>query len=388
MNRNRIETTCTVFHGGGTSLRNEGRDRSGNQALRGIQGHATPCRVFALALMAWASLAAFASAQPKESPEKAAAKLITPAAERAIERGLTFLARRQNAEGTFGSGNYRGNVGVVSLAAMALMAGGSTPTRGPQGPRVALALDYVLASEQGSGYIVSNLFPSDRPMYGHGFATLFMAECYGMSRRPEVREKLGRAVKLIIDTQNAAGGWRYFPQRTDADISVTVCQVMALRAARNAGIHVPRETIAAALAYIKKCQNPDGGFMYRLEDPGTSAFARSAAAVVGLYSLGDYEGPEVTKGINYMMTFLPEAGVVRQESYYFYGQYYAALAAWQARGTTWERWYPAVRYELIARQREDGSWMDQANPISAEYSAAMACLVLQVPNNYLPIFQR
>jgi hypothetical protein len=326
--------------------------------------------------------------QSKDSPEKAAAKLVTPAAERAIERGLAFLARRQNVDGTFGSGNYRGNVGVVSLAGMAMMAGGSTPGRGPQGQKVSLALDYVLASEEGSGYIVSNLYPSDRPMYGHGFATLFVAECYGMSARPEIREKLARAVKLIVNAQHPTGGWRYCPRREAEDISVTVCQVMALRAARNAGIHVPRETIAAAREYVKKCQNPDGGFMYRLAVPGRSEFARSAAGVVGLYSLGVYEGPEVTKGLNYVMTFLPQPDVVRDEPYYFYGQYYAALAAWQARGDAWERWYPAIRDELVARQQDDGGWMDRANPISAEYSAAMACLVLQVPNNYLPIFQR
>jgi hypothetical protein len=327
-------------------------------------------------------------AQSKDNPEKAAAKMVTPAAQRAIDRGLAFLARRQNTDGTFGSGNYRGNVGVVGLCGMAMMAGGSTPGRGPLGQQVALALDFELASVQASGVIVSNLFPSDRPMYGHGFATLFMAECYGMSQRPEIREKLGRAVKLIVDKQNQAGGWRYYPERAGADISVTVCQVMALRAARNAGIHVPRETIAAARAYITNCQNPDGGFMYRLDAPAGSDFARSAAAVVGLYSLGVYEGPEVTKGINYMMTFLPQPDTVRQEQYYFYGQYYAVLAAWQARGDVWKQWYPAIREELIARQRDDGSWMDQNNPISAEYSAAMACLVLQVPNNYLPIFQR
>ena len=46
------------------------------------------------------------------------------------------------------------------------------------------------------------------------------------------REKLAKAVKLIRNTQNAQGGWRYQPRRTEADISVTICQVMALRAAR------------------------------------------------------------------------------------------------------------------------------------------------------------
>ena len=102
-------------------------------------------------------------------------------------------------------------------------------------------------------------------MYGHGFATLFLAECYGMSPRPELREKLDKAVKLIVNTQNKEGGWRYQPQREDADISVTVCQVMALRAARNAGLYVPKETIDRSIDYVKRSQNADGGFMYMLQ---------------------------------------------------------------------------------------------------------------------------
>ncbi len=324
-------------------------------------------------------------AEGAEDAEKSAAKLVTPAAERAIERGLAVLAARQREDGSLGSGSYRGNVAVVSLAGMAWMASGSTPGRGRYGKEVALALDYVLANAQESGYINSPTFEHHGPMYGHGFATLFLAECYGMSPRPAIREKLAKAVKLIVASQNEQGGWRYYPQRMDADISVTVCQTMALRAARNAGVFVPREAIDRAVGYVKKSQNPDGGFMYQLSQGGDSAFPRSAAAVVGLFSAGIYEGPEVAKAVQYILQFLPQPGVVRRETYYFYGHYYAALAFWQAGGDSWSRWYPAIRDDLIGRQRSDGSWID---PISPEFATAMACLILQVPNNYLPIFQR
>jgi len=99
-------------------------------------------------------------------------------------------------------------------------------------------VDYLLACAQPSGFIAGP-DASRGPMYGHGFATMFLAECYGMSPRPELREKLAKAVKLIVNCQNKDGGWRYQPVRADADISVTVCQIMALRAARNAGLFVP-----------------------------------------------------------------------------------------------------------------------------------------------------
>lgn len=317
-------------------------------------------------------------------PEKDAAALITPATERAIKQGLEFLAAQQHADGSFGSGGYRGNVAITALAGMAFLSSGSTPDRGPYGNNVSRCVDYLLANTQQSGFIVHQPAASHGPMYGHGFATLFLAECYGMSPRPELREKLSKAVRLIVNSQNREGGWRYLPQRADADISVTVCQVMALRAARNAGINVPRDTIDRSIEYVKRCQNPDGGFMYTLQG-GESAFARSAAALVALYSAGIYEGPEINKGLTYLMHFAPKRGVARQEPYYYYGHYYAIQAMWQAGGDHWSRWYPAIRDELVARQHKDGSWID---PISVDFGTSMALLVLEVPNNYLPIFQR
>lgn len=216
-----------------------------------------------------------------KDPQKTAIRLLTPEAEESIERGLKWLAARQQDDGSFGTGGYRSNVAVCGLAGMALMTGGSTPGRGPYGAEVNRCVDYLLANTRQSGFITASGAASHGPMYGHGFATLFLAECYGMSRRPELREKLVGAVKLIVNTQNKDGGWRYYPQRLDADISVTICQVMALRAARNAGLYVPKQTIDHCIDYVKKSRNPDGGFRYMLQG-GESAFARSAAGVVAV----------------------------------------------------------------------------------------------------------
>jgi hypothetical protein len=325
----------------------------------------------------------FAHAQV--DPEKSAVDLITPAAARAIDRGLDLLASRQDEEGAFGSGGYSRNVAVCGLGGMAFMSAGSTPGRGPYGQNVDRCVDFILANTQESGFINVTNASSHGPMYGHGFATLFLAECYGMTMRSDIREKLAKAVTLIINTQNSEGGWRYQPQRRDADISVTICQVMALRAARNAGLFVPRETIDRCTEYVKRSQNADGGFMYMLQGGGQSAFPRSAAGVVALYSAGIYDSAEIKKGLDYLAPFMPRGNDFNRESHYFYGHYYAVQAMWHAGGEYWSRWYPAIRDALVARQGEDGTWMDS---ICAEYGTAMACIILQMPNNYLPIFQR
>ena len=324
-----------------------------------------------------------ARGEPKD-PEKSAVELITPAAARAIERGLNLLATRQDEDGSFRSGGYSRNVAICGLAGMAFMSSGSTPGRGPYGRNVERCIEFILANTQESGFINIPNASSHGPMYGHGFATLFLAECYGMTKRPDIRDKLSKAVHLIVNTQNNEGGWRYQPQRHDADISVTICQIMALRAARNAGLFVPRETIDRCTDYVKRSQNADGGFMYMIQG-GQSAFPRSAAGIVALYSAGIYEGQEIKKGLEYVMGFMPQAHEFNRESHYFYGHYYAVQAMWQAGGEYWAKWYPAVREALVARQAEDGSWNDS---ICMEYGTAMACIILQIPNNYLPIFQR
>jgi len=302
-----------------------------------------------------------------------------------IEEGLDYLRAQQNPDGSYGTGPYSRNVAVCGLIAMAFMANGSMPGRGPYGNQVARTLRHILNSTRDSGFIVAPGASSHGPMYGHGFAALFLAEVYGQAADPEIREKLEAATNLIINTQNEEGGWRYEPRRHDADISVTVCQIMALRAARNAGLYVPHRTIDRSIDYVKRCQNPDGGFMYQLSQPGESRFPRSAAGVVAFYSAGIYEGPELERGLDYLMRHLPDVQVPSRDPYFFYGHYYAVQAMFQARGERWERWYPAVHDLLLARRRSDGSWFDQISP---EFGTAMACTILQMPNSFLPIFQR
>lgn len=316
-------------------------------------------------------------------PEHSAADLITDRTQAAIDSGLAYLVARQNEDGSFGSGGYSRNVAVVALGGMAFMASGSTPSRGPLGEPCERVVNFLLNHTQDDGFIILPESASHGPMYGHGFATLFLAEAYGMTMRPDIREKLKKAVRLIIDTQNDEGGWRYQPQPREADISVTICQIMALRAARNAGIYVPKTTVDACIDYVKRSQNPDGGFMY-LPTGGPSLFPRSAAGVVALYSAG-YDGPEIKKGLEYLIKERPR-GRFNRHGHYFYGHYYAVQAMWHAGGEYWTKWYPAIRDELLSLQRDDGSWTDDA--ICPEYATGMACIILQMPNNYLPILQR
>lgn len=351
--------------------------RSSHTVFRSSRFVAQRCHLLVVGLFALVFTASELPAFQAES--------ITKEAQTAIDAGLKFLSERQNENGSFGDGAKAENVGVVSLIGIAFLAEGSLPGKGKYGSHLRKITTFVMSHCQENGFITNPTAKTHGPMYGHGFATLFLAEAYGAFPDANLRKQLAKATKLIVDTQNVDGGWRYQPERNEADISVTICQVMALRAAKNAGIYVPNKTIEKCIDYVKKSQNGDGGFRYQLtEGSPISAFPRTAAGIVALFSAGIYKGKEIDVGLTYISKNRPDIRL--DESHYFYGHYYAVQAMWHAGGKFWSDWYPAVRDEMIKSQdNKTGAWKDQ---VSSEYGTAMACIILQIPNNTLPIFQR
>jgi hypothetical protein len=349
--------------------------------------HATPLAI-ALTMLAGTGVA---PAQSSSAENNALAGEITPELDAGVARGLERLAATQNEDGSWDSGRFGKNVAITALAGIAFMADGHMPGRGPYGEVIDRSLDFVLSTASENGLLASDA--ANGPMYGHGFAALFLGEVYGTTqgggdtaRARRVHEALVNAIRLIERTQNEEGGWRYNPVPYDADVSVTICQVMALRSARNAGIEVSGEVIDKAVAYIRRCQNADGGFKYQA-DSGASAWPRSAAGVSALFYAGIYEDDAIDKGIAYLNTnAMPGTGAGLSRAHYFYGQYYAVQAVYLAGGEHWATWWPAVRQELLSNQNADGSWTDRS--VGDTYGTAMALIVLQMPKRYLPIFQK
>ncbi len=305
----------------------------------------------------------------------------------AVARGFAYLKGQQNLDGSVGDrgrGRYGKHVGITALCALAYMADGHLPGRGEYGQQVARALEFVLEHSTETGLLAADT--SHGPMYGHGFATLFLGEVYGMNPADKrVRDALVRAVDLIIGTQNDEGGWRYNPVPYDADISVTICQIMALRSARNAGIKVPKQTIDRAVEYVHRCQNPDGGFKYMLQ-AGGSAWPRTAGGVASLFYAGMYSDDSITRGLDYLIRNALPGRRAAGQAHYYYGHYYAVQAMYLAGGEYWMRWWPAIRDELLAKQASNGGWLD--HHAGGAYATAMSLIILQMPKRYLPIFQR
>ncbi|HTU22284.1 MAG TPA: prenyltransferase/squalene oxidase repeat-containing protein [Gemmataceae bacterium] len=342
---------------------------------------------FALAPGSWT----FSAPPPPKREAREADQLIPPETRKAIDAGLKFLGEGQHRDGSFGNGDYQGNVGVTSLAGLAFLAAGHKPDVGPRGKILAKTLDFVLAQENRGGGHPGYLYNPETSrfvaMYSHGFGTLFLASLHGTvkddKQAAKRREVLERAVKLIVACQNKEGGWRYTLTSKDADISVTTCVMMALGTARQSGLTVPKKTIDAGVNYIKKRFWPaTGKFWYqRWSDPGT-AFSRNAAALATLQVMGIHKGEEFEKGLAYLIKNKPAPMPRRAGLHYFYGHYYAARVLHGRSGKIWKDWYTAIRKELQDQQRANGSWEGRIDP---HYVTAMACLVLLSPDGRLVV---
>lgn len=309
--------------------------------------------------------------------------------EAAISRGLQFLTRTQNPDGSWRSAGRRGSypTAMTALAGMALLGEGSTPTRGEYWLNVRRAMSFLMASAQSDGLIT---VPAEegRSMYGHGFSTMFLAQTYGMEedakRQRELHGVLTRAVRLVARSQSRAGGWLYTPESSGDEGSVTVTQIQALRACRNAGITVPIAVIEKSIKYIHNSANPDGSIRYSVSSGGGGRAPITAAAVAVLYNAGRYDDPIAEKALAYAKRTLPIHG--SGNGHHYYAQLYLAQSLYQKGGEDWDEYFAKMSAWLLKQQSRDGSW--NGDGVGTVYGTSIALTILQLPYSYVPIYQR
>jgi prenyltransferase beta subunit len=301
---------------------------------------------------------------------------------KAVAKSLEWLAAKQNPDGSWSDPKYPHNTAITSFALLAFLSQGHLPDQGLYGQEIAKGSRFLISSSRPTdGYLIGSRAGN---MYCHAMSTLALSQLWGMTGDRELRRVLERAVELIVRCQSPEGGWRYEPQPTGADISVTIMQVMALRAAKSSGLYVPDDTLRRALTYINNCRDPaSGGYRYQPEsrEPG---FARTAAGVCVLQLSGQYSAAEIPKAIEYL-----KKNFNSQENFW-YGHYYAAHAMHQVGGKDWREWYERISKLLLTEQSQGGDWarsnldLKSAGPV---YQTAIATIILSVPAQYLPVFQ-
>lgn len=304
-----------------------------------------------------------------------------------IDKSLEYLAKQQRPDGA-----WDGNNAPNALALLAFMGRGHVPGRGPYRDVLEKGKKFILRTQNAEGVFVPQRNAGSGPMYQQGLATLAMAEMYGMDPDPELETALRKAVDLLVRCQSDKGGWRYQPRKSDEDLSVTVMQIVALRAANNAEIPVPEQTIEKAVAYVKSCADERGGYGY--QGPGRKP-QTAAAGAVSLQLLGYHEDETIPGALDYLASLPVEWSNGGGISYFYYFHYYAIQANYQAGGEYWSNWHPRVRELFLNKQNEDGSWdvpggSEGANVVGPNkvYWTSMATLVLEIYMHFLPAYQR
>ncbi|MBL9153569.1 MAG: squalene--hopene cyclase [Verrucomicrobiales bacterium] len=324
-----------------------------------------------------------------QDPELRFGGRVPPEVESIYDSGLAWLAQKQDNAGSWQDNNQ--GSGVTGLCVMAFLASGEDPNFGRYAINIRRGLRAMITSQDAeTGYLPDS-------MYHHGFAMLALAEAYGavdesLLWQPSENEKsekgrsLGEALDLAIrcaatsQKKNRWGGWRYTPDASDADTSVTGAVLMGLLAARNAGMDVPDETVNAALEYMRRSTGRDGSVAYTGGFGGMGqSMNRSAIATLVAAVAKEKETWEYKATLDHIASRLEhdESG-----HYIEYFRYYMAQALFQGDYDSWQKWNAATVRQLEQSRQEDGSFNGSA------YSTAMSLLALGLNYRFLPIYER
>ena len=308
-------------------------------------------------------------------------------------RGLQWLVDNQTHNGNWGgshSGHGVGDTGICGMSVMAFLASGEDPNFGRYSENIRKTIRYIIRQQKAStGYLPGS-------MYQHGFATLGLAEAYGAVDEEllwevedsPVRRTIGEALELAVrcavtaQKNNRWGGWRYTPDSSDADTSVSGAVLMGLLAARNAGVRVPDECIDKALSYFQRMTSQKGGVGYSGGVGGLGGSKNLQAISSLVMSIGRRKNLQEYQAVTRQVARNIEHN---ESSYPYYFRYYMAQALFQSDFAAWQRWNTKTTRQLKSMQNDDGSFRSGHGQA---YGTAMSLLALALNYRFLPIYER
>jgi hypothetical protein len=386
------------------------------------------------------------------------------ASESAVLAALWWLERHQGADGRWGAGDFVGQCGEDPLGASAPpCAGHDLRSRSGKGPGVGepgydvgvtgLALlaffgygtthkasdiePFRVAAQRGVRFLKRQQHPDGsfgmdqgpEGIYNHCLATLALCEAMIMSQDFTLHRSAAAATAWLVKAQNPGLGWKYEPHAGRNDTSVTGWAVLALKAARTAGIEVPDASFEGALTWFERATSTGGKHrapgLVGYERPGDGgsmvnrkAFERNAgyrpqlvigfegaptmtavAVLCRVFTGQDRSHARVRQGLKILMDQLPAwngPGQATKNETNFYYWYYGTYGVFQATehgSRSWKIWNDAMQEALLGdgtnRQRrggcEDGSWDPVGEwgiPGGRIYATAINALTLEIYYRY------
>jgi hypothetical protein len=333
--------------------------------------------------------------------------------ERAVAGALHWLARHQNADGSWscqkrapgcrdgtctGLGQTESLTGGTAMGLLPFLAAGQThQSRGPYQKNIAAAIRFLVARQNQQ---TGDLTKGNHQMYAHGLAAIALCEAYGMSGDPTVGRAAQGAIKFIQTGQNDRGGWRYQHGTNDGDTSVFGWEMMALKSAQMAGLSVDpakwelgRKWLSSVAAGAKDGTSQSGGrFSYTPGGGGTPCMS-AMGLLITQYMGAERSDPTLTGGVAYLMSQMPKE--TDKNVYYWY---YATQVMHNMLGPEWDKWNRQMQRILIESQAKancaSGSW-DPLAPTKDAWGdrggrlmqTSLSCLTLEIYYRYLPLYQ-
>lgn len=315
---------------------------------------------------------------------------VTLRSQEAARRGREWLLQNQNPDGSWGC--IRGqpaSTSVTSLAALALMANGETPSRGQRAADIKRAVDWLLRVGETQPNLATNEVTGLGPVFDHSTCVMFLGQAVG-SLAPEdegrARRVLAKAAQQLAAIQNPDGGFG----QGQSDLGVSGMAWNGLRAARDAGVTVRGTSVDRLVEFARRCAQGGGFVQFPSQGDGGNprAFYPTAAGARILMGAGKGDELRVQQGLETMSRLSLGADYGGRVSEWCYpAALYGTQALLLENGRRLQRWYPSLRDRLVSLQAPDGSWNMQYCSNCKAFATAIALLVLEAPYRQLPMFE-
>ena len=319
----------------------------------------------------------------------------------AIDRGLAWLQKSQNPDGSWSLPDYPA---LTALPLTALMLEPSGKWRKEKPPFIQSGYAALMKAAQPDG----GIYLTGLANYNTSISLVALAAAADPKFDPAIRAArdfvVGQQAKNMADA-SLDGGIGYGPTGTDSgkpDLSNTVMAIEALHATKNIGTaELPANlkdlNWQAAVAFVQRCQNlpgsnkaswvtadpqDQGGFVYApgiskageqvSEDGKKSLRSYGSMSYAGLlsyiYADVSKDDPRVSAVIGWLRdhyTLQENPGIGAEGLYYYYCMMAKALSAYgspelEMAGGHKVDWRNDMALKLINLQRPDGSWINES----------------------------
>ena len=362
------------------------------------------------------------------------AGLIEPPApsqvEQSIERGVNFLVKDQNKDGSWGAArNTKGlNIYAPVPGAHHAFRGATTALcisaliqTGDQRPEVQKAI------ARGEAWLLENLPKLRRAtpdaiynVWGHCYALQAFARMYHRHAddpklQQKIRAQIEEQYELLGRYESVDGGWGYYDfdvgSKRPASSStsfVNSAVLVAMDEARATGAKPPEAMVKRAIHSLKRQRLPDFSYLYGeylkwqpargINRPGGS-LGRSQSCNLALRLWGDEEITDQVLSVWLHRLFarngwldigrkrpIPHESWFQVAGYFYYfGHYYAARCIDELPADQQQFFRDHMAKLLLERQEKDGSWWDYPlYDYHQPYGTAFALMTLAPPQKPAP----